>query len=85
VCLQQIFNLESGLVPEKENIMPERLTAPHREGGTGGHVAPWQAISKEYWETKGWVNGIPTKDKLIELGLHGLESKKARLYMCRDC
>ena len=76
VCLQQIFNLENGLVPEKENVMPERLTVPHKEGGAAGQVPPWRAILKEYWETKGWVNGIPTRDKIKELGLHGLESKR---------
>ena len=77
VCLQQMFNLANGLVPEKENVMPKRLDVPHKEGGAAGKVVPWQAILKEYWETKGWVNGIPTKDKLIELGLDGLESKKS--------
>ena len=76
VCLQQIFNLENGLVPEKENVMPERLTVPHKEGGAAGQVPPWRAILKEYWETKGWVNGIPTRAKIKELGLHGLESKR---------
>lgn len=76
VCLQQIFNLENGLVPEKENVMPERLTVPHKEGGAAGQVPPWRAILKEYWETKGWGNGIPTRGKIKELGLHGLESKR---------
>jgi len=76
VCLQQIFNLENGLVPEKENVMPERLTVPHKEGGAAGQVPPWRAILKEYWETKGWVNGVPTRNKIKELGLHGLESKR---------
>jgi aldehyde:ferredoxin oxidoreductase len=39
-------------------------------------VPPWQDILKEYWETKGWVNGIPTKEKLAELGLDNLESER---------
>jgi aldehyde:ferredoxin oxidoreductase len=84
VCLQQMFNLAMGLVPEKENVMPERLTVPHREGGAAGQVPPWQTILKEYWETKGWVDGIPTKDKLIELGLEGLESKRVLSFKRQD-
>ena len=76
VCLQHSFNLAMGLVPEKENVMPERLTVPHREGGAAGRVPPWRAILKEYWETKGWVNGIPTRDKLIELGLEDVAGEK---------
>jgi aldehyde:ferredoxin oxidoreductase len=76
VCLQQMFNLANGLVPEIENVMPERFNSPHKGGGAAGKVPPWQDILKEYWETKGWVNGIPTKEKLAELGLDNLESER---------
>jgi aldehyde:ferredoxin oxidoreductase len=69
VCMQHCFNLRMGLVPEKENVMPERLTIPHKEGGAAGKVPPWQTILKEYWKTKDWVSGIPTRRKLTELGL----------------
>lgn len=69
VCMQQLFNLRMGLLPERENVMPKRLTVPHKDGGAAGKVPPWQEILKEYWETKDWVNGIPTEAKLIELGL----------------
>lgn len=75
VCLQQMFNLENGLVPEKENIMPERFTTAHKEGDAKGQIVPWQDILKEYWETKGWVKGVPAKEKLVELGLDGLRHK----------
>jgi len=84
VCLQHMFNLGMGLVPEKDNVMPERLTVPLKEGGTAGKVPPWQAILKEYWETKDWPNGIPTKNKLAELGLEGLESKKVLSFGAKD-
>jgi len=79
VCLQHIFNLENGLVPEKENVMPERFTTARKEGGAQGQVVPWQNILKEYWETKGWINGIPTKEKLVELGLDSLGLNKEPL------
>jgi len=72
VCMQQCFNLRMGLVPDRENVMPQRLTVPHKEGGAAGKVPPWQEILKEYWETKDWVNGIPTRRKLAELGLEDL-------------
>jgi aldehyde:ferredoxin oxidoreductase len=58
-----------GLVPKEENVMPERLTIPHKEGGAAGKAPPWQKIINDYWETKDWVEGIPTKEKLVELGL----------------
>ena len=76
VCMQQMFNLEMGMVPEKENVMPERLTKPHKEGGAAGQVPPWQDILNEYWETKGWDKGVPSEAKLKELGLENFEKKK---------
>ena len=75
VCLQHCFNLRMGLVPEKENVMPERMRVPHREGGAAGQVPPWQEILREYWETKDWINGIPTRRKLLELGLEDFAKK----------
>ena len=80
VCLQQSFNLAMGLVPKKDNTMPDRLTIPHMDGGAAGQVPPWKAILDEYWNTKGWVNGIPTQDKLAELGLESLERKKTAVF-----
>ncbi len=69
VCMQHCFNLRMGLIPRMDNVMPERLTIPHRNGGAAGKVPPWQTILKEYWEVKDWENGIPTRRKLLELGL----------------
>jgi len=69
VNMQQCFNLRMGLDPLKENVMPERMTIPHREGGAAGKVPPWKKILEDYWKARDWVNGIPTRRKLIELGL----------------
>jgi len=70
VCLQHCFSLGVGLVPQEENVMPERLEIPHRGGDAAGKVPPWQKILKDYWMAKGWVAGIPKEEKLIELGLN---------------
>ncbi len=84
VCLQQMFNLKMGLAPNEENVMPERFAIPRKEGGATGQVPPWQDILKEYWETKGWVNGVPTRDKLIELRLDNIESKRSLRFACQE-
>ena len=50
--------------------MPPRFTKPHKSGGAAGKVPDWKKIIKEYWQTKGWdEHGIPTRDKVEELGL----------------
>jgi len=84
VCLQQNFNLAMGLVPKKDNAMPDRLVVPHSDGGATGQVPPWEAILDEYWNTKGWTNGIPAQDKLAELGLESLEHKKTAVFGHRE-
>ncbi len=84
VCLQQMFNLKMGLAPNEENVMPERFAIPRKEGGATGQVPPWQDMLKENWETKGWVNGVPTRDKLIELRLDNIESKRSLRFACQE-
>jgi len=70
VCMQQLFNIRMGLIPEVENVMPERFTKPHKGGGAAGQVPDWKRILKEYWQAKGWdEHGIPTEAKIKELGL----------------
>jgi len=69
-CMQHLFNINMGLVPEVENVMPERLTVPHEGGGAAGQVPDWKGILKEYWESKEWdEHGIPTEAKISELAL----------------
>ncbi|MBA7555270.1 hypothetical protein ES705_47926 [subsurface metagenome] len=70
VCMQHLFNIKMGLIPEVENVMPERFTKPHKGGGAAGKVPDWKGIIKEYWHAKGWdEHGIPTEAKIKELGL----------------
>jgi aldehyde:ferredoxin oxidoreductase len=73
ICMQQLFNIKMGMVPEAENVMPDRLTKPHKGGGAAGQVPDWKRILKEYWHAKGWdEHGIPTRAKIEELGLSDL-------------
>ena len=52
-CMQHLFNIKMGLVPEVENVMPERLTVPHEGGGAAGKVPDWKGILHEFWKEKG--------------------------------
>jgi len=58
VCMQQLFNIKMGLIPEVENVMPERMTKPHKGGGAAGQVPDWQRILKEYFFTA-WCIVVP--------------------------
>ena len=70
-----MFNLAYDLIPNKENVMPERLALPHKGGGATGQMPLWRDILDKYWQAKNWPNGIPSGEQIAELGLASLKSQ----------
>lgn len=68
--LQQALNLRCGLDPKRDFVVPERIRVPHKTGGAGGKVLPWEYIIEDYYKTREWKDGVPTRKKLIELDLY---------------
>ena len=68
--LTRLFNVREGFTA-KDDSLPERLLKePAPEGPAKGHVVRLEEMLKEYYALRGWdENGIPTKEKLEELGL----------------
>jgi aldehyde:ferredoxin oxidoreductase len=68
--LQQLFNLRAGL-SGADNRLPKRFLEEPAPGGAGkGSVVDFEPMLKEYYEVRGWnENGVPTQEKLNELGL----------------
>jgi aldehyde:ferredoxin oxidoreductase len=68
--LERQFNLRAGLT-KADDTLPERLLRePLTEGGAKGLVCRLDEMLPEYYELRGWdENGVPTSDKLAELGL----------------
>ncbi|AEH45958.1 Aldehyde ferredoxin oxidoreductase [Thermodesulfatator indicus DSM 15286] len=68
--LERVFNLKAGLDP-KEDTLPKRLLEePMPEGPNKGKVHRLPEMLPEYYEIRGWTKeGIPTEEKLKELGL----------------
>lgn len=71
--LARAFNVREG-ISRKDDTFPERiLTEPLKEGGSKGSYIPREQLDMmldEYYEVRGWnKNGIPTEEKLKELGL----------------
>jgi aldehyde:ferredoxin oxidoreductase len=68
--LKRMFCAKRG-ISRKDDIMPARLIT-HRltSGGTRGNLFNLGAMLNEYYAVRGWSEeGIPTKEKLTELGL----------------
>ena len=68
--LKRMFCVKRG-ISRKDDILPARILT-HRltSGGTRGNLFHLGAMLNEYYSVRGWdENGIPTGEKLIELGL----------------
>jgi aldehyde:ferredoxin oxidoreductase len=68
--LKRMFSVKRG-ISRKDDILPARILT-HRltSGGTRGNLFNLGAMLNEYYSVRGWSEeGIPTRDKLVELGL----------------
>ncbi|QOJ78435.1 aldehyde ferredoxin oxidoreductase family protein [Infirmifilum lucidum] len=72
---ERIYNLERYIMSlygfsAKDDTLPRRLThEPMPEGPAKGQVVELDRMLKEYYQLRGWVDGVPTKEKLKELGI----------------
>jgi aldehyde:ferredoxin oxidoreductase len=68
--LKRMFSVKRG-ISRKDDILPARILT-HRltSGGTRGNIPHLGAMLNEYYSVRGWSEeGIPTREKLVELGL----------------
>ncbi len=75
-CGERIFNLQRMInvrrgISRKDDCLPSRfLTEKLPEGANKGHVPPLGGMLGDYYFFRRWnQEGIPTKEKLLELGL----------------
>nr|MDO8082774.1 aldehyde ferredoxin oxidoreductase family protein [Candidatus Freyarchaeota archaeon] len=75
ITADRLFNLKWAYcvrcgMRDKDNKLPKRLLTPTKEGGQKDKVPPMDQMMKEYYAFRGWTeDAIPTKDRLILLGL----------------
>jgi aldehyde:ferredoxin oxidoreductase len=69
--LKRMYNVRCG-ISRKDDVLPMRILAqPRRDGGAGQNLPPLGPMLDEYYRTRGWSDeGIPTPEKLMELGIH---------------
>jgi aldehyde:ferredoxin oxidoreductase len=70
--LERLFNLKAGL-SGKDDTLPKRITDEPRVKNQVVHLA---RMLPEYYRLRGWdENGIPTPEKLLQLGLTKAEAE----------
>lgn len=70
---ERIYNLERVIMNRfgftgRDDTLPKRLLQePMPEGAAKGQVVELDKMKEEYYKLRGWVNGVPTPEKLKEL------------------
>ncbi|MCD4653167.1 aldehyde ferredoxin oxidoreductase family protein [bacterium] len=68
--LEKLFNLKSGLTVKDDTLPRRLLEEPLTEGPNKGQVHHLDKLLPQYYVVRGWdEGGVPTKAKLLELGL----------------
>jgi aldehyde:ferredoxin oxidoreductase len=76
--LERCFNVLCG-VRRKDDALPRRFMEPKKEGAVAGKVPEIEKMLDEYYKFRGWKpNGVPTREKLLELGLGGAAERIAK-------
>jgi aldehyde:ferredoxin oxidoreductase len=68
--LERLWNLKAGLTAADDNLPERLLKVPHRSGPAKGVTVRLEEMLPVYYRTRGWdEGGVPTREKLAELGL----------------
>jgi len=68
--MERLFNQAAGVKPDQDTLPKRLLTEPLTEGAPKGLVHRLSDLLPEYYKERGWTpGGVPTKEKLEQLGL----------------
>ncbi|GIS60248.1 MAG: hypothetical protein CM1200mP2_24730 [Planctomycetaceae bacterium] len=68
--LERLWNLKAGLTKADDNLPKRLLSEPHTDGPSAGVTVDLDAMLPVYYSERGWdEEGVPTEEKLAELGL----------------
>ena len=68
--LERMFLLEAGITKADDTLPTRMLEEPLTEGPAAGHVVELDEMLPLFYKARGWdENGVPTQEKLLELGL----------------
>lgn len=71
--LARLFNVREGFSRAADTLPARNLTQPLASGPASGHVVELTPMLDEYYRLMGWdAQGIPTPERLAELGLEKL-------------
>lgn len=74
--IKRLFNIKMGLTSGNDNL-PKVVLIPTQEGPIAGKSPDFNKLKQEYYQFREWnpENGIPTREKLKELGISNIKIK----------
>ena len=71
--IERLFNLRAGLTKADDSLPKRLLKEAHESGPSAGVTVQLDQMLPVYYQTRGWDSeGVPTREKLAELGLASL-------------
>lgn len=71
--VERVWNLRAGLTKADDSIPKRLIKQAHKQGPSAGVTVNLDAMLPDYYQERGWdEEGVPTAEKLAELGLESL-------------
>lgn len=67
--LERYYNNLAGFDQRENDFLPHRFTHEPASGNSAGHVSRMDIMLDEYYQERGWVDGVVPEAKLAELGI----------------
>jgi aldehyde:ferredoxin oxidoreductase len=67
--LERYYNNLAGFNKREDDFLPKRFTEEPASGNSAGHVSRMDVMLEEYYEVRGWKDGVVPAEKLRELGI----------------
>lgn len=74
--LERYYNNLAGFNKREDDFLPKRFTEEPASGNSAGHVSRMDIMLEEYYQVRGWKDGLVTDEKLRELGIIDPEVKQ---------
>lgn len=67
--LERYYNNLAGFDKPEDDFLPKRFTEEPATGNSAGLVSRMDIMLKEYYDVRGWKDGVVPTEKLLELGI----------------
>ncbi|MBM4760779.1 aldehyde ferredoxin oxidoreductase family protein [Bacillus sp. B15-48] len=67
--LERYYNNLAGFNKREDDFLPKRFTEEPATGNSAGHVSRMDIMLDEYYQVRGWKDGVVPAEKLRELGI----------------